>query len=396
MARPATTCRREEQGQHRRDPRFLNIFLLVFAAVALVVGIVPDHQHVLDPGRPAQPRARAAARDGRVAPAGHPLGAARGVRRRADRLDDRARSSATCCARAPARCSACSGSTCPAPTSRSSRARSSSATSSGIVVTMFAAYLPARRASQDRPGRGDARRRRAARVGAAQAAARSASSSPCSGQARIAAGLRRRGWAGCARWSGSGLLAILVGVSLMSPVIGAPVIRGSRLLLPRALRDRRAARAGELAAQPTPDRGDRQRADDRPGPGGDDVDPRRLGEGQHRQAISGCRHLPVRGLATRSDSRSRPTIAKEIRADRRVSTPSRSSARRTPKIDGVARVPRRRRPEPARARPRRRHHVRARCSASTAPSLVDAGRPRTRAARSATRSRSSSRTASRR
>ena len=48
-------------------------------------------QHLLDPGRPAQPRARAAARAGGLQAAGDPLGPARGVRRRRRRLHARPR-----------------------------------------------------------------------------------------------------------------------------------------------------------------------------------------------------------------------------------------------------------------------------------------------------------------
>ena len=52
---------------------------------------LPDRQHLLDPGRPAQPRARAAARARRLEAAGDLVGAARGVRARRARLDDRPR-----------------------------------------------------------------------------------------------------------------------------------------------------------------------------------------------------------------------------------------------------------------------------------------------------------------
>ncbi len=59
-------------------------------------GRLPDRQHVLDPRRPAQPRARPAPRPRRLAAAGDPVGAARGVRPRPARVDDRARASACC------------------------------------------------------------------------------------------------------------------------------------------------------------------------------------------------------------------------------------------------------------------------------------------------------------
>ena len=86
---------RRHRGGHRRHggrrvrlrrccrrSRFLTTFLLIFAGIALVVGALPHRQHVLDPGRPAQPRAGAAARAGRLEAPGHLVGAARGVRAR--------------------------------------------------------------------------------------------------------------------------------------------------------------------------------------------------------------------------------------------------------------------------------------------------------------------------
>ena len=44
-------------------------------AISLFVGDLHHHQHLLDPGRPAQPRARPAAGHGRLAPPGQPVGA---------------------------------------------------------------------------------------------------------------------------------------------------------------------------------------------------------------------------------------------------------------------------------------------------------------------------------
>ena len=52
---------------------------------------LPDRQHLLDPGRPAQPRARAAARPRRLQAPGDVVGAARGVRARRPRRDHRPR-----------------------------------------------------------------------------------------------------------------------------------------------------------------------------------------------------------------------------------------------------------------------------------------------------------------
>ncbi len=68
---------------------FLQTFLLVFAAGLPLRGVLHHHQHLLDPGRPAQPGARVAARHGRLAPAGQSVGAARGDGRRTARVDGR-------------------------------------------------------------------------------------------------------------------------------------------------------------------------------------------------------------------------------------------------------------------------------------------------------------------
>ena len=84
-----------------RRCRFINIFLLVFAGDRPVRRVVPHHQHLLDPGRPAQPRAGDAPGPRRGPPAGHPLGAVRGLRRRARRLDHRARAGLPAGARDP-------------------------------------------------------------------------------------------------------------------------------------------------------------------------------------------------------------------------------------------------------------------------------------------------------
>ncbi len=98
---------------------FLQTFLLVFAGDRPVRRDLPDHQHLLDPGRPAQPRARAAARDGRLAQAGQPrrcsleaivVGLRRGRRS--------GWGSATCSRSACAGCSGSSGSTSAGRTSR--------------------------------------------------------------------------------------------------------------------------------------------------------------------------------------------------------------------------------------------------------------------------------------
>ena len=74
--------------------------------IALVRRHLPDHQHLLDPGRPAQPRARPAARHGRLAQAGQRVGAPRGDRRGAASGRRSGWASATCSRSACAGCSA--------------------------------------------------------------------------------------------------------------------------------------------------------------------------------------------------------------------------------------------------------------------------------------------------
>ena len=101
--------RRGEQGEPRRDPR-----LPADLPAGLRRGLagrrdLHHHQHLLDPGRPAQPGARAAARHGRLAPAGQPVGARS---RRSPWAWSARRSgsaSATCSRSGCAGCSACSG-----------------------------------------------------------------------------------------------------------------------------------------------------------------------------------------------------------------------------------------------------------------------------------------------
>ena len=90
--------RREQRDSLQDDLGFLTTFLLDLRRHRAGGRRLPDRQHLLDPGRPAQPRARPAARAGCLATAGHPVGAAGGVRRRRGRLDHRPRRSA-CCSR---------------------------------------------------------------------------------------------------------------------------------------------------------------------------------------------------------------------------------------------------------------------------------------------------------
>ena len=101
--------RRGEQGEPRRDPR-----LPADLPAGLRRGLagrrdLPHHQHLLDPGRPAQPGARAAARHGRLAPTGQPVGARSRRSPSAWSARRSASASATCSRSGCAGSSACSG-----------------------------------------------------------------------------------------------------------------------------------------------------------------------------------------------------------------------------------------------------------------------------------------------
>ena len=91
VRRPPTRPQRSRRGAgvHQHLPAGLR-------GVALFVGCVPHPQHVLDAGRPAHPRARAAARDRREPPAGMRSVLVEAARRRARRRGHRARGSASC------------------------------------------------------------------------------------------------------------------------------------------------------------------------------------------------------------------------------------------------------------------------------------------------------------
>ena len=91
VARTGDALVKKNKAQLDEILGFLNTFLLVFAGGLAGGRHLPDHQHLLDPGRAAQPRARAAAGARRLAPPGERLGAGRGGRRRPVRLDARAR-----------------------------------------------------------------------------------------------------------------------------------------------------------------------------------------------------------------------------------------------------------------------------------------------------------------
>ena len=82
---------------------------------------------------------------------------------------------------------------------------------------------------------------------------------------------------------GGGVLAVFVGVALLSPVIGRPIVARHRRRLPAAVRHGRAAGQGERPAQPAAHRGDRVGADDRARAGHHDGGPRPVRQVQRRR-----------------------------------------------------------------------------------------------------------------
>ena len=142
----------------------------------------------------------------------------------------------------------------------------------------------------DRAGPGAARRRRPARVvRTPTAAARDRADRARASRSRVVGlfvgAVPHNGW-----WVGAGVLAVLLGVTAASPVIGRPFLRATGAADAQAVRADRAARRPELAAQPAAHDRHRLGADDRPHPGVHGGDPRRLGEGVGRQAGRGELH----------------------------------------------------------------------------------------------------------
>ena len=76
----STSVADEQSDQLKEGLGFFRTALLVFAFIALFVGLVHHLQHVLDHRRPADPRARPAARARREPPPGDHLGGPRGAR----------------------------------------------------------------------------------------------------------------------------------------------------------------------------------------------------------------------------------------------------------------------------------------------------------------------------
>ena len=266
-------------------------------AIALFVGSLPHHQHVLDPRRPAQPRARAAPGARRRPAPGDPLGAVRGVRRRARRLDGRPGPRASC---SPSGIKALfaqfgldlSGSPLVfQPAHRAGRVCRRAGRDDGR-------RLPARPpGGQDAAGGGDARRRRAARVG--PALARAVRGSVLTVVGCLAAFLgaftddrpTRRCWVGRRASSPS-----CSAVALTSPVLGRPVIAAAGLVY------RRLFGAVGVMAEQNAVRNPRRTAATASAlmigldPGVDDVRVRRLGEGQRRQVDRAELRRRLRGL----------------------------------------------------------------------------------------------------
>ena len=293
-ARPSpTSCR----ARSTTSSSFISTALLIFAVDRAVRRRLHDLQHVLDHGRPAHPRARAAARRRREPPAGVPLGARRGRADRARRLADRPRARRARRARPQGAAEGVRHRRCRRRRWCSRRARRWSRSRVGVGVTVISAIVPARRAVRIPPvaalvehseDEAESLRRRRVIGGVAVAVARRA----------------RRGRAGWpsrrSRWSASARSLVFIAVGMLVPVARAAAVERARTPARRAARHARPARARELDAQPAPHRADRRRADDRARARLDDRRARRVAE-----------HV---GEATASTARSAPTTSSPARA----------------------------------------------------------------------------------
>ena len=123
--------RRREPGLARRDPGLPRDVPAGLRGGLAGRRHLPDHQHLLDPGRPAQPRAGAAPGPRRLPPADQPIGGHRGARGRASSAPRSGSASATCSPSGCAGCSASSASTSAARSSRSPGRRWPGRTASG-------------------------------------------------------------------------------------------------------------------------------------------------------------------------------------------------------------------------------------------------------------------------
>ena len=312
-SRPASCC---------EAISFLTVFLLVFAGIALVVGsfLIVNTFSMLVAQRSrelALLRALGASR-GQVTRSVLFEALVVGLRRQRRRA--RARRAAG--ARHPGAVRHGSASTCPAAGLVVSPRTPVAAFGVGVLVTVVAAYLPARRSSRIPP----------------IAALRDDVAMPESAlRLRLLAGTaagarrgRRSARSGCsptcrsrATGSASGALLAMLGVAAASPVASRPFLRVAAVAYRRALRQRRRARRAELAAQPPAYGGHGVGADDRPDPGHHDVDRRHLGQGQRRPHHRA--HLPRRH---RGQQRHRPGLLAAVAptassgAGRRVGDPA--------------------------------------------------------------------------
>ena len=346
---PATRCVKKNKASLDEILGFLNTFLLVFAGGLAGGRHLPDHQHLLDPGRAAQPRARAAAGARRLAPPGQPsrcssrrssVGLFGSTRRARRGLPARARAAAAV-RRVRLRPE-------PGRPSRSTCARSSRRTPSG-VRGHDGRGVPARPAAPPR-----SRRSR-----------RCATTSRCP---------RRRCAAGCSVGFGLivvGVVGMVVGFDrerqprpqpdrrrhardpgrrLAAEPVGRPAADPAvRDRLPPRVRHRRHAGRAELPAQPAPYGGHGQRADDRADPGGADVDPRPVRDGQHRRRGQAHADVAVRGVQRRRHavldraSRARSARSTGCAASRSSAPPaprSRATARFVGAVDAAVARPR--------------------------------------------------------
>ena len=326
--------------RHPGGPGFINMFLLVFAGGRAVRRHVHHPQHVLDPGRPAHPRARAAAGAGRQPAPGHPVGAARGARRRPHRRPRRA------------------------------RRRHRLALGLQALFGAFGVELRRRRpvvaaAHRARCLRGRHRRHRGRRLPAGPAGGRvppvaamrttrPPRTARCAGRPSVgavarrvagAAGHRRSaltGSAGC-RLIGLGALLAFVGVALLSPLLEPPGDRAAGSAVRRV--GCRGRLAGENALpQPPAHRGDRGGADDRADAGRRGRCARRVDEGQ-RPTPPWTRSAPTSSLVRPRSTSATPRSAAVAASP--GSTQFRQAFRRRGRVDGAG-VSRRRSPGSAR------------------------------------------------
>ena len=222
----------------------------------------------------------------------------------------------------------------------------------GVGVTAIAALLPARRAARIAPMAAlrddvalpESTMRRRVLIGTVLVLV---------GAGAMAAGLRGEGTCGTVRHRRRHRARHRRRVhhERLPGAAGAPPVRRG---LPPHVRDGRSAGGPERPAQPASHRRDGQRPDDRAGPDVDDVDLRQLGVGEHRR-----RHRQVADLAVHRVQRRRPAV---LDRRRRAGTPPRRRLRRDP---AAQRLPRaqgrrqrldgRRRPEGVRARLHRPH-----------------------------------------